>query len=247
MVRNKKKKDQAYEQIRKLILQRRSTERFALSENSLAAELKMSRTPIREALQRLQTEGFIEIHPNRGVVIPEVSVVEVNETFALRMAVEEFVIREVTPLMTPGQIEEMDTYLLRQKEAMERGDVLEYLRHDKDFHDLFFRRNCVSRPPENRKAFPNFTLRLHHQVHEKGKTGFPDYGKMILQKGTDARVLQPDTVQHAARRFPYPYAPVPLPGMEAHRLCTESTNSLQPLRRPERRLVGPHPGGDDHR
>jgi len=101
--------------------------------------MRMSRTPIREALQRLQMEGFIEIHPNRGVVIPEVSVVEVNETFALRMAVEEFVIREMTPQMTPENIGEMDLYLSRQKEAMERNDVLEYLRHDKDFHDLFFR------------------------------------------------------------------------------------------------------------
>jgi DNA-binding GntR family transcriptional regulator len=135
----KKKKDQAYEEIRKLVLQRRSTDRFSFSENSLAAEMRMSRTPIREALQRLQMEGFIEIHPNRGVVIPEVSVVEVNETFALRMAVEEFVIREMTPQMTPENIGEMDLYLSRQKEAMERNDVLEYLRHDKDFHDLFFR------------------------------------------------------------------------------------------------------------
>ncbi|MBP6332001.1 MAG: GntR family transcriptional regulator [Aminivibrio sp.] len=135
----KKKKDQAYEEIRKLILQRRSTDRFSLSENSLAAEMRMSRTPIREALQRLQTEGFIEIHPNRGVVIPEVSVVEVNETFALRMAVEEFVIREMAPQMSPDNIGEMDLYLARQREAMERNDVLEYLRHDKDFHDLFFR------------------------------------------------------------------------------------------------------------
>jgi len=135
----KKKKDQAYEEIRKLVLQRRSTDRFSFSENSLAAEMRMSRTPIREGLQRLQMEGFIEIHPNRGVVIPEVSVVEVNETFALRMAVEEFVIREMTPQMTPENIGEMDLYLSRQKEAMERNDVLEYLRHDKDFHDLFFR------------------------------------------------------------------------------------------------------------
>ena len=135
----KKKKDQAYEEIRKLVLQRRSTDRFSFSENSLAAEMRMSRTPIREALQRLQMEGFIEIHPNRGVVIPEVSVVEVNETFALRMAVEEFVIREMTPQMTPENIGEMDLYLSRQKEAMERNDVLEYLRHDKGFHDLFFR------------------------------------------------------------------------------------------------------------
>lgn len=135
----KKKKDQAYEEIRKLVLQRRSTDRFSFSENSLAAEMRMSRTPIREALQRLQMEGFIEIHPNRGVVIPEVSVVEVNETFALRMAVEEFVIREMTPQMTPENIGEMDLFLARQQEAMDRNDVLEYLRHDKDFHDLFFR------------------------------------------------------------------------------------------------------------
>lgn len=135
----KKKKDQAYEEIRKLVLQRRSCDRFVISENSLAAELHMSRTPIREALQRLQTEGFIEIHPNRGVVIPEVSVVEVNETFALRMAIEEFVIKEIIPFMTKECVQEMDSFLALQKRAVDRNDVLEYLKYDKDFHDFFFR------------------------------------------------------------------------------------------------------------
>ncbi|MEA4881318.1 MAG: GntR family transcriptional regulator, partial [Synergistaceae bacterium] len=62
-----KKKDFAYEEIRKLILRRETSEGVILSENSLAAELNMSRTPVREALQRLQMEGFLEIHPNRGV------------------------------------------------------------------------------------------------------------------------------------------------------------------------------------
>lgn len=133
------KKDQAYEEIRKRILQRRSADRFRLSENSLAAEMGMSRTPVREALQRLQTEGFIEIHPNRGVVIPEVSVVEVNEIFALRMAIEEFVIKETAAHISPSHLDEMDLYLARQRGAMDRKDVLEYLRHDKDFHELFLR------------------------------------------------------------------------------------------------------------
>ena len=138
MVREKKK-DQAYETIRTLVLRRGASDSFAISENSLAAELHMSRTPIREALQRLQMEGFVEIHPHRGVVIPEVSVIEVNETFALRMAIEEFVIKEVIPFMTEQRIAEMDRNLVFQKEAVDKGDVSEYLRYDKDFHDHFLR------------------------------------------------------------------------------------------------------------
>lgn len=134
-----KKKDFAYEEIRKLILRRETSEGVILSENSLAAELNMSRTPVREALQRLQMEGFLEIHPNRGVVIPEVSVVEVNETFALRMAIEEFVIKEIIPLMTEEHFLQVDELLHRQRESMERRNVLEYLRHDKDFHDFYLR------------------------------------------------------------------------------------------------------------
>ena len=134
-----KKKDRAYEEIRKLILTRETSEGVILSENSLAAELEMSRTPVREALQRLQMEGFLEIHPNRGVTIPEVSVVEVNETFALRMAIEEFVIKEIIPLMTEEHFLQVDEILRRQRESMERKDVLEYLRHDKDFHDFYLR------------------------------------------------------------------------------------------------------------
>ncbi len=134
-----KKKDQAYEEIRRLILRRRPASGITLSENTLAAELGMSRTPVREALQRLQTEGFVEIHPNRGVVVPGVSVTEVNETFALRMAVEEFVLREMASRMSEDNIAEMDLYLARQQEAIRKNDVLEYLKHDKDFHEMFFR------------------------------------------------------------------------------------------------------------
>ncbi len=134
-----KKKDQAYDIIRKLVLQQNVSDRVMLSENSLAAELQMSRTPVREALQRLQTEGFIEIHPHRGIVVPEVSVVEVNETFALRMAIEEFVIKEIIPLMTKDRIAEMDRNLALQKEAIDCGDILVYLKHDKSFHEYFLR------------------------------------------------------------------------------------------------------------
>lgn len=134
-----KKKDQAYEEIRKRVLRGGPSEYPDISENSLAAELEMSRTPVREALQQLQAEGFIEIHPNRGIVVPEVSVVEVNETFAFRTAIEEFVMREVAPSLTQRDFDELDRLLELQEETVIREDMLGYLRYDKPFHEFFLR------------------------------------------------------------------------------------------------------------
>ena len=55
------------------------------------------------------------------------------------MAIEEFVIKEIIPFMTEQRTAEMDRNLALQKEAVDKGDVSEYLRHDKEFHDHFLR------------------------------------------------------------------------------------------------------------
>lgn len=132
-----KKKDIAYEEIKKLILDKEYMKSYDISENSLAEKLNMSRTPIREALQRLQMEGFIEIFPNRGIVLRDVTLLEANEIFDLRMATEEFVIKNVFPLLTDEHFKEIDRNLSYQKLAMEKDDVAEYLNYDRDFHDYF--------------------------------------------------------------------------------------------------------------
>ncbi|MDD2205985.1 MAG: GntR family transcriptional regulator [Aminobacterium sp.] len=132
-----KKKDIAYEEIKKLILDKEYMKSYDISENSLAEKLNMSRTPIREALQRLQMEGFIEIFPNRGIVLRDVTLLEANEIFDLRMAIEEFVIKNVFPLLTDEHFKEIDRNLSYQKLAMEKDDVAEYLNYDRDFHDYF--------------------------------------------------------------------------------------------------------------
>ncbi len=134
-----KKSDHAYYEIRKRILKGGPAEYSGISESSLAAELHMSRTPVREALQQLQAEGFIEIRPNRGIVVPEVSIVEVNETFAFRMAIEEFVIREIASSITRDNLDTLDRLLALQEETVDREDMLDYLRYDKPFHEYFLR------------------------------------------------------------------------------------------------------------
>ena len=140
----KRKKELAYEWIKERLLQNPGIDISRLSENSLSVELNMSRTPIREALLQLQAEGFIDILPNRGIVIPDVSIREVNETFALRMALEEFVVREIARTLSAEWMDRIDRNLEFQKGAMARSDVTEYLVHDRTFHDLFLDRYANS-------------------------------------------------------------------------------------------------------
>ena len=86
------KRDIAYKRIKEMILQGDLTSEFTPSEKSLGDELGMSRTPVREALQRLVMEGFMKGCSHKGSMVNEISIAEAVEIGELRMAVEEFVI-----------------------------------------------------------------------------------------------------------------------------------------------------------
>jgi DNA-binding GntR family transcriptional regulator len=79
---------QAYQQVRAGILGGEHSPGEVLFETHLAAKLGMSRTPVREALQVLAREGFVEIIPNRGYLVPRLSMTDVRELFELRESLE---------------------------------------------------------------------------------------------------------------------------------------------------------------
>ena len=70
-MRGKTKKDLAYEEIKRLILDGKLSGDMPISENVLANMLGISRTPVRDALRRLEMDGFVRVIPNQGVVIRE--------------------------------------------------------------------------------------------------------------------------------------------------------------------------------
>ena len=132
-----RKKDMAYKAIKKMVLSKELNEGHYISENSLAQKLDMSRTPVREALLRLQAEGFISIVPNRGAVINSVSVVEAKEIYDLRMAIEEFVLRNISDRLTADHLKELKNLLSEQESACKEGNIEKYLFSDSKFHDFF--------------------------------------------------------------------------------------------------------------
>ena len=82
----------AYRAIEELIVTQRLRPGSMISENQLAEQLGCGRTPVREALQRLQFEGYVEIHPRRGVLVAPIDVVKQLELLEVRGPMEKLVV-----------------------------------------------------------------------------------------------------------------------------------------------------------
>lgn len=123
-MQQKTKRDLAYEEIKKLILSGKLSNDMSISENVLAKMLGMSRTPVRDALRRLEMDGFVRIIPNQGAVIREVSINEVKEIYDMRIALEEFVTKELADMLSDKDFSNLEKILKKQEEACKKRTQL---------------------------------------------------------------------------------------------------------------------------
>jgi len=128
------KTDKAYEMIKQGILNGRISSKQPISVGSLSSELGVSRTPVREALQKLQTEGFVQIFPNQGVIVRELTSTEATQMYELRIALEGYLLRRSISLFSKGDIAFLRELLERQREAMENNDPFAFMRYDNEQH-----------------------------------------------------------------------------------------------------------------
>ena len=92
---NRSLAEEVTEILRNRILQGEYTMGEKLTENKIAAELKVSRTPIRDAFRQLEQEQLIEYVPNKGCFAQGFSKEDMKDIYAVREAVEELAIRKV--------------------------------------------------------------------------------------------------------------------------------------------------------
>lgn len=101
------------------------------SEVQLAGALKISRTPVREALIQLAREGLVEIVPQRGFRLRAVSEKERREAFELRDLVEQYVVGRIAVETTDEGIAKLRTILDRQAKTLDKPEFLDI---DEEFH-----------------------------------------------------------------------------------------------------------------
>ncbi|KKM09848.1 hypothetical protein SY88_16800 [Clostridiales bacterium PH28_bin88] len=127
--------EQAYEVIKDAIITNRLQPNQVLTEEELAAQLGISRTPLRTALNRLAFEKLVEVSPGRGAVVARISLEEIHHLSVIREALEPLAAGLAVPHLTSEQIDGLEEALELQKASIEQGDYMEYLRQDLVFHN----------------------------------------------------------------------------------------------------------------
>lgn len=110
----------AYEQIRERIASGEWNCDTPLSEPSLAKALQVSRTPIREAIRRLQSEGLLEQRRGQGTYIRSPSRLEMVELFEIRILLEPFAAARVARKRSPALLRELAGYVAAMKRIVRR-------------------------------------------------------------------------------------------------------------------------------
>ncbi len=124
-----------YAYVKGEILARRFAAHDLLSEGQLAEAAGVSRTPVREALLRLESEGLVRLLPKRGALVLPVTVDEMADVMETRRLVEIFAVRKVaTQRPQAALVPVLDGHLHDMRAAMHADDVAAYVPADHGFH-----------------------------------------------------------------------------------------------------------------
>jgi DNA-binding GntR family transcriptional regulator len=131
--------EQVYARLRRQILDGTLAPGRELGQEHLAKQFGVSRVPLREALNRLHAEGFIELRPRFGYAVTSLNRAEIIEIFELRMVVEEHAVMVATQSRLDQDVLEVGR-LLRKFEALQRGttgapDFLRWCGVNREFHE----------------------------------------------------------------------------------------------------------------
>jgi DNA-binding GntR family transcriptional regulator len=132
------------EGIRERILDRTYDEGEQLRQDVLAADLGVSRIPVREALRQLEAEGLVTFSPHRGAVVSSLSITEIEELFALRTRLESVLLRRAVPLLADEDFERAEEILNEYDAAFRKRDVAAWGDLNWQFHSTLY--SAAQRP-----------------------------------------------------------------------------------------------------
>ena len=192
--------DQTYDIIKNMIILREIEPGKKINEEHIAKEIQVSRTPIREALCRLDNEGIVKIIPRRGAFVSDLTETNVKEILLIREVLEGLVVRLAVENMDAKTLEKLRTALEKVGTLPEKDrDLIHYTRSEVDFHALLLaasnnqmlnnmmeivnahlqiiRLRTVVIPERAQK-----TVKEHHQILKAIENGDADTAEELMRK-----------------------------------------------------------------
>ena len=109
-----------------------------LMEIQLAEELGVSRTPVREAIRKLELEGYVIMMPRRGTYVANLSIRDVNEVFEIRTSLDSLASGLAAERITDDELERLQRLLVTIGGYVEANDMDKIVETDMEFHDLLY-------------------------------------------------------------------------------------------------------------
>ncbi|UOQ94665.1 GntR family transcriptional regulator [Halobacillus shinanisalinarum] len=103
-------------------------------EREMAEVLGMSRTPVREALIRLQTEGVVRLIPRRGFIVEPIETDDLRETYEVVEVLEGLTAKLATDKIDDQELDDLEALIDEQERALKENDLTEWAKHDDLFH-----------------------------------------------------------------------------------------------------------------
>ena len=131
-------RDVVFNTLRKAILRGELKPGERLMEIQLANKLGVSRTPIREAIRKLELEGLVLMIPRKGAEVAQITEKNMQDVLEVRKALEELSVQLACERITPEQVEEMKMAAEDFRKVLKSGDVTKIAEADVKFHDIIF-------------------------------------------------------------------------------------------------------------
>lgn len=188
-------KDIIYTNLKEIILRNEFPSDYYVTEQNLADQLDVSRTPLREAMMDLINEELIEFKPRRGYRVKTYSNKEIYQIFLLRKVIESEIINPLLENIKTMDLESLKEIVFRQMECMESEDIYEFMNLDKEFHRQMFLISKYNIFLKSYDVFHNLTVLIGSRVvRKKGrmKEVIQEHNNIIsgIEKGNKLAIEQ---------------------------------------------------------
>lgn len=131
-------RDVVFNTLRQAILKGELKPGERLMEIQLAKRLGVSRTPVREAIRKLELEGLVLMVPRKGAEVADITQQDLEDVLEVRAALEELAVKNACDNITEEQIQELKKAAADFKEALEGTDLIACAEADMRFHEIIY-------------------------------------------------------------------------------------------------------------
>jgi DNA-binding GntR family transcriptional regulator len=136
MAKMHSKIEEVYSDLRKQIINRSIPPGTRISDSRLSTRWNVSRTPIREVLRRLESEGLVTSYPHRGFIVNTITIQDIEQLYTIKINLEGLAGRLATPIISsdPKKLKILDGLCEDMESLFKKGDIETYTKKNDEFH-----------------------------------------------------------------------------------------------------------------